>query len=110
MSEQSAKRPLVARLVRLLAIPIIVFWGLLAMTTNTFVPQVEKVAEELAGPMVPSYAPSQAAMLAIGEKFEESTSTSMTMLVLEADRPLGPEDHAYYDELVRTLRADTDHV
>ncbi|BBY33582.1 hypothetical protein BST33_12950 [Mycolicibacter minnesotensis] len=110
MSEQSAKRPLVARLVRLLAIPIIVFWGLLAMTTNTFVPQVEKVAEELAGPMVPTYAPSQAAMLAIGDKFEESTSTSMTMLVLEADRPLGPKDHAYYDELVRTLRADTDHV
>lgn len=110
MSEQRAKRPLAARLVRLLAVPIIVCWGLLAMTTNTFVPQVEKVAEELAGPMVPTYAPSQAAMLAIGEKFEESTSTSMTMLVLEADRPLGPEDHAYYDELVRTLRADTEHV
>ncbi|WP_434084940.1 RND family transporter [Mycolicibacter heraklionensis] len=97
-------------MVRLLAIPIIVCWGLLAMTTNTFVPQVEKVAEELAGPMVPTYAPSQAAMLAIGEKFEESTSTSMTMLVLEADRPLADQDHRYYDELVRTLRADTEHV
>lgn len=60
--------------------------------------------------MVPTYAPSQAAMLAIGEKFEESTSTSMTMLVLEADRPLADQDHRYYDELVRTLRADTEHV
>ncbi len=110
MSELPEKRPLVARMVRLMAIPIIVCWGLLAMTTNTFVPQVEKVAEELAGPMVPTYAPSQAAMLAIGEKFEESTSTSMTMLVLEADRPLGAADHDYYDELVRTLRADTEHV
>ena len=110
MSEHREKRPFVARTVRLLAIPIIVCWGLLAMTTNTFVPQVEKVAEELAGPMVPTYAPSQAAMLAIGEKFEESTSTSMTMLVLEADRPLGAQDHRYYDALVRTLRADTEHV
>ncbi len=110
MSEHRAKRPFVARTVRLLAIPIIVCWGLLAMTTNTFVPQVEKVAEQLAGPMVPTYAPSQAAMLAIGEKFEESTSTSMTMLVLEADRPLGAQDHRYYDALVRTLRADTEHV
>lgn len=110
MSEHRQKRPLVARLVRALAIPIVVFWGLLAMATNTFVPQVERVAEELAGPMVPTYAPSQAAMLAIGEKFEESDSTSMTMLVLEADRPLAAEDHRYYDELVRTLRADTDHV
>lgn len=110
MSEHRQKRPLVARVVRALAIPIVVFWGLLAMATNTFVPQVERVAEELAGPMVPTYAPSQAAMLAIGEKFEESDSTSMTMLVLEADRPLAAEDHRYYDELVRTLRADTDHV
>lgn len=97
-------------MVRLLAIPVVICWGLLAITTNTFVPQVEKVAEELAGPMVPTYAPSQAAMLAIGEKFEESTSTSMTMLVLEADRPLADQDHHYYDELVRTLRADTEHV
>lgn len=106
----SAARPLAARLVHLLAIPIIVFWALLAVVTNTFVPQVERVAEELAGPMVPTYAPSQAAMLAIGEKFQESTSTSMTMLVLEADRPLGEADHRYYDELVRTLQADTAHV
>ncbi|MCW2651753.1 MAG: hypothetical protein JWR32_2729, partial [Mycobacterium sp.] len=88
MSEHRANRPLVARTVRVLAIPIIVFWALLAVTTNTFVPQVERVAEELAGPMVPTYAPSQRAMLHIGEKFQESTSTSLTMVVLEADRPL----------------------
>ncbi|GFG71352.1 MMPL/RND family transporter [Mycolicibacter senuensis] len=106
----SRTRPLAARLVRLLAIPIIIFWALLAVVTNTFVPQVERVAEELAGPMVPTYAPSQAAMLAIGEKFQESDSTSMTMLVLEAEHPLGDAEHRYYDALVRTLQADTDHV
>ena len=110
MSQHRSERPFVARTVRRLAVPIIICWGLLAMSTNTFVPQVEKVAEALAGPMVPTYAPSQAAMLAIGEKFQESTSTSMTMLVLEANRPLGPQDHTYYDALVRTLRADTEHV
>ncbi|BBX24729.1 putative membrane protein, MmpL [Mycolicibacter terrae] len=110
MSRHHATRPLAARLVRLLAIPIIIFWALLAVVTNTFVPQVERVAEELAGPMVPTYAPSQEAMLAIGEKFQESDSTSMTMLVLEADHQLGDADHLYYDALVRTLQADTDHV
>ena len=110
MSVDRKARPLGARLVRVLAVPIMVFWALLAAVTNTFVPQVERVAEELAGPMVPTYAPSQAAMLAIGEKFQESTSTSMTMLVLEADRPLGEADHRYYDALVRTLRDDTEHV
>ncbi|MGL5443641.1 MAG: MMPL family transporter, partial [[Mycobacterium] stephanolepidis] len=97
-------------MVRILAVPIIVFWAIVAVTTNTFVPHVEDVAAELAGPMIPHYAPSQRAMLQIGEKFHESTSTSLTMLVLEADRPLGAADHNYYDELVRRLKNDTEHV
>jgi putative drug exporter of the RND superfamily len=96
--------------VRLLAIPIIVFWALLAVSTNAFMPQVERVAEELAGPMVPTYAPSQVAMLKIGEKFHESTSTSLTMVVLEANRLLDDRDHQYYDDLIRRLRHDTVHV
>ena len=110
MSEHRVKRPFVPRMVRALAIPIIVFWALLAVTTNTFVPQVEKVAEELAGPMVPHYAPSQRALLRIGEKFRESNSTNLTMVVFEADRPLGDQDHRYYDDLMRRLKQDTKHV
>lgn len=105
-----AGRPLVARSVRVLAVPIIVFWALLAVATNTFIPQVERVAEELAGSMIPSYAPSQVAMLRIGEKFQESTSTSLTMLVFEADRPLDDGDHRYYDDLMNRLEQDPEHV
>ncbi|WAC94171.1 RND family transporter [Mycobacterium sp. Aquia_213] len=97
-------------MVRVLAIPIIAFWALLALSTNTLMPQVERVAEELAGPMVPHYAPSQRALLAIGEKFHESDSTNLTMLVLEADRPLGDVDHRYYDDLLRRLKQDPKHV
>lgn len=100
----------VARAVRVLAVPIIVCWGLLAVSTNTFIPQVERVAEQLAGSMIPSYAPSQVAMLRIGEKFQESTSTSLAMLVLEADRPLDDGDHRYYDDLVGRLKQDPRHV
>ena len=110
MSEHREKRPFVPRMVRVFAVPIIGFWALLAVTTNTFMPQVERVAEELAGPMVPHYAPSQRAMLHIGEKFHESTSTSLTMVVLEANRPLGDVDHQYYDDLMRRLKQDTKHV
>jgi putative drug exporter of the RND superfamily len=110
VSEHRANRPLIARAVRVLAIPIIVFWAVLAVTTNTFIPKVEDVATELAGPMVPTYAPSQAAMLHIGEKFKESTSTSLTMVVLEGDRPLDDRDHQYYDDLMRRLNQDTQHV
>ena len=110
MSDNRANRPFVARAVRILAIPIIVFWALLAVTTNTFMPKVEDVAAELAGPMVPTYAPSQRAMLQIGKKFHESTSTSLTMVVLEADRPLDDRDHQYYDDLMQRLKQDTQHV
>ena len=110
MSDNRANRPFVARAVRILAIPIIVFWALLAVTTNTFMPKVEDVAAELAGPMVPTYAPSQRAMLQIGKKFHESTSTSLTMVVLEADRPLDDGDHQYYDDLMQRLMQDTQHV
>ena len=95
---------------RVLAVPIIIFWGLLAVTTNTFIPKVEDVAAELAGSMIPTYAPSQVAMLHIGEKFQESTSTSLTMVVLEADRPLDDDDHRYYDDLMQRLKQDPEHV
>jgi putative drug exporter of the RND superfamily len=108
--EHRVKRPFVPRMVRLFAIPIIAFWALLAVSTNTFMPQVERVAEELAGPVVPHYAPSQRALLAIGAKFQESNSTSLAMVVLEANRPLGDVDHQYYDELMRRLLRDTKHV
>jgi transport protein len=110
MSAHRAGKPFIARTVRVLAVPIIVFWAFIAITTNTFIPQVERVAEELAGPMIPSYAPSQVALLHIGEKFRESDSTNLTMLVFEADRRLGDEDHRYYDDLVRRLQQDTEHV
>lgn len=110
MSAHQAKRPFFARAVRLLAVPIVAFWALLAVSTNTFIPQVEKVADELAGAMVPTYAPSQSGMLHIGEKFQESTSTSLTMVVLEADRPLDDGDHRFYDDLVGRLKHDSTHV
>ncbi|MCV7243771.1 RND family transporter [Mycobacterium mantenii] len=110
LDEPRVKRPLIPKMVRALAIPIIFFWGLLAVTTNTFMPQVERVAEELAGPMVPHYAPSQRALLHIGEKFHESNSTNLTMVVFEANRKLGDQDHRYYDDLMRRLQNDTKHV
>ncbi|WAC93272.1 RND family transporter [Mycobacterium sp. Aquia_213] len=109
-SQPPAKRPFVPRMVRVFAIPIIAFWALLAVSTNTFMPQVERVAEELAGPVVPHYAPSQRALLSIGAEFHESNSTSLAMIVLEANRPLGDADHQYYDDLVHRFKQDPKHV
>jgi putative drug exporter of the RND superfamily len=109
-AEPPVKRPFIPRMVRIFAIPIIAFWALLAVSTNTFMPQVERVAEELAGPVVPHYAPSQRALLSIGAKFHESDSTSLAMIVLEGNRPLGDVDHQFYDELMRRLKLDPTHV
>ena len=89
LDEPRVKRPFIPRMVRTFAIPIIFFWGFLAVTMTAFTPKVEDVAEELAGPMVPHYAPSQRALLHIGEKFQESNSTNLTMVVFEANRPTG---------------------
>jgi len=110
MSAHRAGRPFFARAVRVLALPIVAFWILVTIGTNIFVPQAEKVADELAGPMIPTYAPSQVALLQMGEKFGESDSTNLTMLVLEADRPLDDADHRFYDDLVRRLQSDPAHV
>ncbi|HEX4391671.1 MAG TPA: MMPL family transporter, partial [Mycobacterium sp.] len=98
-------------MVRRFAIPLIFFWGFSAVTMTAFTPKVEDVAEELAGPMVPHYAPSQRALLHIGEKFRESNSTNLTMVVFEAqNRRLDDQDHAYYDDLMKRFQRDTKHV
>jgi RND superfamily putative drug exporter len=111
LDEPHIKRPFVPRMVRAFAIPIILFWSFLAITTTAFMPKVEDVAEELAGPMVPHYAPSQRALLHIGAKFHESNSTNLTMVVFEAvGRELGDQDHQYYNELMRRFEADPKHV
>src|ERR1700742_4736981 len=113
LDEPRVKRPFLPRMVRRFAIPLIFFWGFSAVTMTAFMPKVEDVAEELAGPMVPHYAPSQRALLAVGAKFHEPNSTSFTMVVLEGDRPLGPPGsvaHRYYDDLMRRLQQDPKHV
>ena len=110
LDEPRVERPFIPRMVRTFAIPIIFFWGFLAVTTTAFMPKVEDVAEELAGPMVPHYAPSQRALLHIGEKFQESNSTNLTMVVFEANRPLAEQDHRYYDDLMLRFQRDTKHV
>src|SRR5271168_890175 len=110
LDEPRVQRPFIPRMVRRFAIPIIFFWGFLAVTTTAFMPKVEDVAAELAGPMVPHYAPSQRALLHIGEKFQESNSTNLTMVVFEANRPLGDQDHAYYDDLMKRFQGDKKHV
>ncbi|BBX16494.1 MMPL family RND transporter [Mycolicibacterium duvalii] len=103
-------RPLIPRLIRTFAVPIVLIWiGVIAFL-NVSVPQLETVGQMQAVSMSPDDAPSMISMKKVGELFEEGDSDSSVMVVFEGEEPLGDEAHAWYDELVDRLEADTAHV
>ena len=103
-------RSFIPRMIRLFAVPIILGWIALIVVVNVTVPQLETVGEAQAVSMSPNDAPSMISMKKVGELFEEGDSDSSVMIVFEGDQPLGDEAHAWYDELVDRLEADTAHV
>lgn len=106
------KRTRYAKLVHAMSIPIIIFWVALAVITNVFVPSLEKTTDANAAPMIPRDAPSSVDAVITGQAFNESNSTSVAVILLEAQggRRLGEQDHKFNDELVRKLRQDHKHV
>ncbi|KRD20655.1 hypothetical protein ASE48_02355 [Mycobacterium sp. Root265] len=114
MTEHREQDPLVhsrpARLIRVLALPILLIWVAIAVLTNALSPQLEVVGAERSVAMNASDSPSIMAMRHIGQKFEEFESDSAAMIVLEGDNPLGQDAHDFYDVLVKKLNEDTRHV
>ena len=104
------KRAFVPRLIRILALPIVLFWIVVAVLVNVIAPQLEVVGELHAAPMAPEDAPSMIAMKRMGANFKEFDSNSTIMIVVEGQKPLGPDAHAYYDEIIRKLRQDPQHI
>ena len=104
------KRAFVPRLIRILALPIVLFWIVVAVLVNVIAPQLEVVGELHAAPMAPEDAPSMIAMKRMGANFKEFNSNSTIMIVVEGQKPLGPDAHAYYDEIIRRLRQDPEHI
>jgi putative drug exporter of the RND superfamily len=108
---EPVKRPRLAKLLRVLAIPIIILWVLVAVVFNVFVPSLDEVTAENAGPLVARDAPSAQAAILQGNDFKESDFTSVAVAFLETKgRKLDEGDHQYYNELVRKLLDDTKHV
>ncbi|MDT5070227.1 MAG: hypothetical protein QOK02_6382 [Mycobacterium sp.] len=108
---EPVKRPRLAKLLRTLAIPIVIFWVLIAVITNVFLPSLDDVTADNAGPLVARDAPSAQAAIHQGNDFRESNYTSVAVLMLETkDRKLGEQDHQYYNEVVSRLLDDTNHV
>lgn len=104
------KRPVIAHSLRILAVPIILFWVAVAALVNVIAPQLEVVGEQHSAPMAPDDAPSMIAMKRMGANFKEFNSNSTVMIVVEGQNPLGPDAHAYYDEIIRKLRRDPEHI
>jgi RND superfamily putative drug exporter len=104
------KRPVVPHLIRILSVPIILFWIAVSVVVNVVAPQLEVVGEMHAAPMAPYDAPSMIAMKKMGADFQEFNSNSTIMVVIEGQQKLGPDAHAYYDEIIRKLRQDPTHI
>jgi putative drug exporter of the RND superfamily len=105
-----AARPRLPHLLRTFAIPIVLAWIAIVAVLNTSVPQLEVVGKLRAVSMSPNDAPALVATKRVGQVFKEYDTNSSVMIVLEGDRPLGADSHAFYDKVVRELRADTTHV
>ncbi len=104
------KRTGFPRTIRALALPIILIWVAFTAATNLLVPQVEKVGMANAVSMSPQDAPAVIAAKRMGEKFQESKSDSIAMVVLVGDEPLGESAREYYNSLIDKFEADPKHV
>jgi RND superfamily putative drug exporter len=109
-SASRPKRPAFPHLIRILALPIVLFWIAVAVGVNVIAPQLEVVGELHAAPMAPEDAPSMKAMKLMGANFKEFNSNSTIMIVVEGQKPLGPDAHRYYDEIIRKLQQDPEHI
>ena len=92
------------------SVPIAAFWLAVAVITNVYVPQLEKVAQAHNVSQSPQDAPALLASKRIGKVFKQFDSDSAAMIVLEGDQPLGAAAHHYYDGLIKKLAQDTKHV
>src|SRR5246127_1915403 len=102
--------PFLPRMIHRLALPIVLVWLGIVFVTNTVSPQLEVVSKNHSVSQSPKDAVSFQSMMRVGSTFKEFNSDSSAMILLEGDKPLGPEAHRYYDEIVRRLEQDKKHV
>ncbi|BDB44247.1 hypothetical protein IWGMT90018_46930 [Mycobacterium kiyosense] len=110
MTDVDTRRPVLARLIRWFAVPIIIGWIALTVVVNMIAPQLEVVGERHAAPMAPMDAPSMKAMMRQGHNFKEFDSNSTVTIVLEGEHELGEAAHRFYDQIIAKLKKDPEHV
>ncbi|WP_082960409.1 MULTISPECIES: RND family transporter [unclassified Mycobacterium] len=107
----AAPRPaLIPRLIRILAVPIVLGWAFIAVALGVLSPPLDTVADQHSVPMTPQDAPAFKSMMHIGEKFKEFNTDSSAMVVLEGKDKLGDSAHDFYNHIVSKLKNDREHV
>src|SRR6202042_717350 len=104
------RRPIVARLIRVLSIPVIVFWVLVAVGLGVLAPSLDAVADKHSVSLAPQNSPAFHGMMNIGHVFKQFDSDSTAMVVLEGQDKLGDSAHVFYNQIVTKLHADRGHV
>ncbi|GAB3035632.1 MMPL/RND family transporter [Mycobacterium bourgelatii] len=112
MSTEPRARQLstVAKTIRRLSIPVILAWVALTVVLNIVAPQLQEVSRTHSVSSSPRDAPSLIAMNRIGKNFQQFTSDTTAMVVLEGNDKLGDDAHRYYDTLITELSQDKAHI
>src|ERR1700741_455249 len=104
------RRPVIARVIRWLSVPIILGWLALTVVVNVVAPPLEEVGAAHSVAMTAKDAPSTIAMMRIGKNFQQFDSDTTAMVLLEGQDKLGDDAHRFYDTLIQKLSADTTHI
>jgi RND superfamily putative drug exporter len=104
--EGRSERSFAARIINRLSLPILLGWLAVVGVLFSFVPPLERFGAERSTSMNRRDAPALIAVKHIGLVFQESSSDSMAMILLEGEKSLDGVAHNYYDDLIRKLKAD----
>ncbi|OMC34097.1 hypothetical protein A5740_10685 [Mycobacterium sp. GA-1841] len=110
MENEAHRKSRMASFIRSFSPLIILGWVAITVVMTVAIPPLEVVERDHSVSLSPADAPAVKAMTRMGELFQESNSSSVAVIVLEGQEPLGDAAHAYYDDLIRQLKADTAHV
>ncbi|MCV7409302.1 hypothetical protein AWC05_09690 [Mycobacterium florentinum] len=102
--------PFLPRIIIRFAVPIVLLWVGLTAVVNLAIPQLEVVGKAHSVSLSPKDAAAVQAIKHVGQVFHEFESNSSVTIVLEGDKPLGDDAHRFYNEMMRRLSADTQHV
>ena len=91
------KRPLIARAIYRLSLPIIVAWLAAVAVLTIGVPSLDLVAQEHSVSVEPTDSPSYIAAKRVQKAFQQSGKSeagSVVTIILEGEQPLGDDAHA----------------